>query len=115
MRRHARWWFPVALAVTACGESTPNSTPPVPAPAPGIRSVIILPNGMTIAVGDSIQFHATTDDGTVTGFDWSVDRTDLAGVDPTGLVKGLKAGSVQVRACGKPAGSVCGSVTLTVQ
>lgn len=119
-----RWWlFTVAAAAMACGESTPSAAPPgppppappPPAPPPGFVAVLIAPNGGTMTVGDSLQFRATTNSSTLTGFVWAVDRADLASVDSTGLARGLKAGTVMVRACGKPQGSICGSVTLTVR
>lgn len=108
-------WVPLSLlAVAGCTETTPASIPPVPPPAPGIALVSIEPTGRSIAVGESLQFQATTNVATITSWIWAVSSAEIASVDAAGLVRGLRAGTVYVRACGEQQPAVCGSATLTV-
>jgi hypothetical protein len=100
--------------LTGCSGSTPGSTPEPPPPAPGIIAISIDPNGRTIAVGESLQFHATSVVGTTTSFTWSVSAPTLASVDSNGLVHAKGTGTLYVQACSKEAPTACGNATLTI-
>lgn len=110
----ASWLLAGALAVLACGESTPATPPSLPH-GHVLLAISIEPSSPTIAVGDSVRFRATAIGETTPGFVWSVDRPDLVTVDTLGEAHGLKAGNVVIRACASSQGSVCGAVTLRVQ
>lgn len=98
----------------ACGDSAPLSVP-LPPPAPGILSILISPTGETIAAGDSILFHATTNIPGTTGFVWTVNSPSLAAVTARGWVRALNPGLVMVRACAEPTLSICGVASLTIR
>lgn len=99
------------LLLLGCTDYAPVPEPAAPPSVP--MGVSVAPNGRTIAIGDSLQFQASTNMGTIKHFMWTVSAT-VASVDSTGLVHALAVGAVEVRACGKEVPTVCGSVMLAV-
>jgi len=82
----------------------------------GIASIIVTPNPTSVVAGQTRQLTAAARDGsnaTVSGvtFTWSSAAPQTATVDQSGLVTGVGAGTVAIRAA---VGSVSGSSTVTV-
>src|SRR5579862_3663232 len=89
----------VVLAAVALGCSG-NSTGPN---AHGISDVFMMPDTLTVAVGDSgtVQAQAVTANGApVSGVSlfWSTSDSTIASVDQHGMVKALRLGAVNVDA-----------------
>jgi len=103
-------WF----AASACDGSS-TVTAPGPSPSIGVPSVSVAPTDQTIAVGDSLRFHANTNVSGGTGFAWSVSSPATASVTAAGWVRALTSGPVAVTACVVPTAAVCGYASLTVR
>jgi len=101
------------LLIPACTDTGPAPEPPPP-PTSILPTISISPTGQTIAVGDSLQFHAVTNVSGTTGFAWVVNAPALASVTSTGWLKALGPGMVMVRACVQPNVAVCGEAMLTI-
>jgi len=99
------------LAASAC-DSSPASAPP---PTMGVPFISVAPTGQTLAVGDSLLFHATTNGSGVAGFAWSVSSTATASINAGGWVRALSPGPVAVIACFVSTPSICGNASLTVR
>jgi uncharacterized protein YjdB len=67
---------------TGCSSSVVMTVNPIPGPVTGINQVCV---GMTTALSD-----------TSTGGTWSSDKPGTATVDPTGIVKGITAGTATI-------------------
>lgn len=111
-------WAGLVLGVAACGDDV-TVTPP-PEPTPGIRSVSVAPNGVTIQVGGSVTMTAAvvTDPG-ATGtptIAWSSSAPSVASVGATsGVVSGVAPGSAGITATATLGSSVAsGNATVTV-
>ena len=104
----------IAFAAWACDGSSP-ATAPGPPPSIGVPSVSVAPRDQSLAVGDSLLFHASTNVSAATGFVWSVGSTATASVTATGWVRALTPGPVAVTACVVPHTAICGMATLTVR
>lgn len=102
------------IAASACDGSSP-ATAPGPPPSIGVPSVSVAPTDQTIAVGDSLRFHTSTNVSGATGLVWSVSSTATASVTATGWVRALTPGPVAVTACVVPHTAICGMATLTVR
>lgn len=110
--RHIHWgeymsklnrilWSGLVLIGAACGDDVTVTPPPEP-PTPGVRSVSVAPDGANLPVGSTLQMTAavTLDPG-ATGaptITWSSSDNAKATVSATGLVTGVAAGSVGIRA-----------------
>jgi len=66
---------------------------------PSVR-VIVTPSSATLKVGESIQFHATTEGGTDTLYRWETSDSTVATVGLYGKVEALSVGSCRVTAKG---------------
>lgn len=98
-----------------CREAiAPLSPPP---PSPNVASVTIVPDGITIGVGDTVRFHASGGGSAseVVTFIWTVTAPALAQVDSAGLVQAIGAGILGVRACRKEQPNPCGGATVTIR
>ena len=98
-----------------CGGSGGGGAGIIDPPPAAVFSMMITPSSATVAVAASPQLAATPKD--VTGHalqrtvTWSSARTATATVDPTGLVFGLAAGTVQISATSEGQSA---SATITV-
>ena len=84
-----------AAALAACGGDDGGPTGPFPGP---VGSVIVAPASVTIAVGDTVRFHATEIDSTghfVLQFplSWGVTDQTVAQISDSGLVQALVPGT----------------------
>jgi len=98
----------VLLLTQACGDST---SAPVPT-----RVVVSPISTKMVALGESLQYSARLEDEkgkemTGTVFTWSTSDSQIATITPSGLLSGLKAGSVSVRASAE---GVTGSANLNI-
>ena len=98
-----RWAFPLLLLVfLGCGApQEPEPLPPPPSPGPNPLWVQVNPDGRTIHVGDTLTMSASVlvpqDFGSVS-VTWAVSDDEVATVSSEGIVTGLAAGSIGVRA-----------------
>lgn len=95
------WSGLVLVGVAACGDDVTVTPPPEPPPA-GVKSVTVAPDGANLAVGSTLQMTAAvTLDAGATGtptIAWSSSDNAKATVSATGLVTGVAAGDVGIRA-----------------
>lgn len=85
-------------SVIGCAESPAGPWLDSP-PPPGIATAVA-PDGATLAVDDSLQMTARVlapADWVSTGVAWSTSDSSIARVSTAGLVRGRRAGTVQVR------------------
>jgi len=107
------------LLLTSCGGDggTPAApTPPPPPPAPVVTQVEVTGSTTTLAPRQTVQLTATarTAAGQTVGnatMAWSSSAPAVATVDNAGLVTGVAAGTVEIRAV---TGTVTGRYALTV-
>ena len=101
----------VALAIGVAGcnlVDNPDPVPPPPPsmPCPSILSVTVAPDNIDLPVGDSVRMTVSARAGcapsadTVTSWAWEGSDPTIATVSATGLVIGLRAGTVAIRARG---------------
>jgi hypothetical protein len=88
------WLIVAAAALAACGGGDGGPSGPFPGP---LGSIIVAPPSATIAVGDTLRFHATEIDSTghfVLQFpiNWGVTDQTVAQISDSGLVQALAAG-----------------------
>lgn len=88
------------ITAAVAGKSGTASVRVVPVP---VRSVRVVPDSVTVQMGDSVQFAATPRDsagGPLTGrtIVWSTLDTTVATVSPTGLVRARAHGTARIRA-----------------
>jgi hypothetical protein len=97
----ARWFGLGVLALTAAACSTSTSSPTQPSSTPTVKSLSVSVAGFVL-IGTPVQATATAyrSDGTstTTGITFSSDATAVATVSTSGLVAGVSAGSVTIRA-----------------
>jgi hypothetical protein len=113
-------WTGLVLGIAACGDDVTVVQPPEP--TPGIRSVTVAPDGITLAINATAQMTAAvvTDPG-ATGtptIAWSTSSATVATVSATGLVTGKAAGSVGITATatlGTSTASGVATVNVTAQ
>ena len=103
-----------AVLLGACGGGAPTAPPPPPPPPPAASYSISL-EAATVAVGGTVPRTAIVRDGsgnvvsaTVT---WASSNESIATVTPAGLVAGIAAGSMTLRAT---ANGATGSTTIVV-
>jgi len=111
-------WSGLVLGIAACGDSVTVTQPPEP--VPGIRSVTVTPDGASLVIGATLQMIAavTADPGAATPtIAWTSSEPAKATVDPaSGLVKGVAAGAVAIKATatsGTSTGQGAASITVT--
>jgi hypothetical protein len=103
--------------LTACGDKV--TIPPVQTTPVGtvVHSVTVSPSAASINVGGTFTFAASVDadagvsNRTVT---WSSSDNTVATVTSAGVVTGVKAGTVSIKATSVADGSVSGAAALTV-
>jgi uncharacterized protein YjdB len=106
-----------AVTITATSEGKSGSaTVTVTSPPAAIASIVITPSSPRVDEGSTIQLTATAYDAgnnPITGvtFTWASSNTNRATVNSTGLVTGIRDGTVTITAS---AGGKTGSVTLRV-
>jgi uncharacterized protein YjdB len=106
-----------AATITATSEGKSGSaTVTVTSPPAAIASIVITPSSPRVDEGSTIQLTATAYDAgnnPITGvtFTWASSNTNRATVNSTGLVTGIRDGTVTITAS---AGGKTGSVTLRV-
>lgn len=98
----------VLLLTQGCGDSTSS---PVPS-----RLVVSPSPTHMVALGETLQYSARLEDKNgkeITGvmFTWSTSNPQIASISASGLVTGLKAGSVLIRAVAE---GIIGNATLTI-
>ncbi len=116
--RSLLWSGIVTFGIAACGDDvTVTQPPPPPTVVPGIRSVTVAPDGVSIQVGATVQMTAavTTDPGAAAPtIAWSSSDATKATVGATtGLVTGVAVGAVGIRATAT-SGTSTGSGVATV-
>lgn len=89
------WLIVAAAALAACGGDAGGPTGPFPGP---LAVIIVAPASATIAVGDTLRFHATELDSTghfVLQFpiNWGVTDQTVAQISDSGLVAALAPGT----------------------
>jgi hypothetical protein len=105
-----------ALCAAGCKSSTSAPAPTAPTGTPTILSLSASGN-LTLDVGDSQQLKAVAlmSDGSTqiltTAATWTSSNSAIATVDPTGIVKGVTAGTASISVVN---GGVSGAVTLVV-
>jgi hypothetical protein len=104
-----------STSVTAASEGR-TATVPVTVRLTPAANIVVTPNPASVAAGASVQLTATARDGAgnvIAGktFDWSSSNPGVAGVDPSGRVTGLAAGSATVTAA---ADNTSGSAVVNV-
>ena len=105
-----------SMIVTACGGGGGDGSPP---PGETLDSIVVSPDGETIATGGSIQFTATAyySDGSTEDITyyvaWESDNTSIATIDASGVATGAATGDVWIRA--SMDGVDSDYVTLTVR
>lgn len=123
MQRVVRSTLVGLLAVaglTACGDkvSTTNVTiTTTPPPIGTVHSVTVSPATVTVGVGATAQLAASVDaDASITDrtVKWSSSDNTVATVSTSGLVTGVKAGSVTIIASANAAPTVQGAAAVTV-
>jgi len=105
------WAAPAASTFGTCNDDGPTTPPPE------VDTVHVLPDGATIAVGNTQQFTASAVDSTGaavpgTTFAWTSLDPAIATVSSNGLATGMAAGSTSIVAAA-PNG-VADTVTITV-
>jgi hypothetical protein len=115
--RSLLWSGVVAAGVAACGDDV-TVQPPAPPPAATVHSISVAPNGVTVAIGTTVQMQAAVnaDAGVATTVSWSVSSpASVATINQTsGVLTAVGAGVVGVQACSTVVTSVCGNATLTI-
>lgn len=103
------------IGLTACGGGGSKNTPPPPPPT--LSSITVTSTGSTVVVGMTVQFKAegkysdgSTKDLT-SSVSWSSSDTNIATVSAAGLVTGVAAGNVNIKAA---SGTVSNQSALTV-
>ncbi|MGH7560166.1 MAG: Ig-like domain-containing protein, partial [Gemmatimonadales bacterium] len=101
----------VVAGVAACGDDVTIAPPPA-----GVNSVTVAPDGVTIAVGATLQMLAAVnaDSGVATTVTWSSSDNAKATVSATGLVTAVAPGAVAIRACSTVNAGVCGAATVNI-
>src|SRR5689334_3315935 len=103
--------------LTACGDKV-TIPPPVTTPqGTVVHSVTVSPSAASINVGGTFTFAASVDaDAGVTNrtVTWSSSDNSVATVSSAGVVTGVKAGTVSIKATSVADGSVSGAAALTV-
>ncbi|MEJ2184437.1 MAG: Ig-like domain-containing protein [Gemmatimonadota bacterium] len=107
--------MPGAVTITATSEGRSGTAAVTVVPVP-VASVEVSPDAMSIMVGETGQFAATTkaaDGSVLAGRDvaWTSSDTTVATVDSTGLVRALAAGTTLIAATAEGRSA---SATLTV-
>lgn len=106
----------VVLAGCGGGGSKSGSTNPPP-PTPTLSSIAVTGTAANVAVGATLQLKATgtysdsTTKDLTSSVTWSSSDTTIATVSASGLVTGVKAGPVSIKAT---SGSVNGSMAVTI-
>jgi FG-GAP-like repeat/Bacterial Ig-like domain (group 2) len=109
-------WFALVCSLgllASCGGG--SNTPPTP-PTPTLQSVSVSPSGASVVAGKTQQYSATGtySDGTMKALstvDWTTSDTTIATINSTGLLTGVKQGSVMVSA---KSGTISGSTSATI-
>lgn len=88
----------VGLGLAACGDKV-TVTQPV-TPTPGVTSVSVAPQNLTIAINQEVQYAASViaDAGVAVTVTWSSGNSAIATVDANGKVKGIAAGTTTITA-----------------
>ena len=97
----------VGLGLAACGDKVTVTQPPTP--VPGVTSVSVAPQNITIAINQQVQFAASViaDVGVATTVTWASGNPAIATVDAAGVVKAVKKGKTKITVtCGDKSASV---------
>lgn len=89
----------------------------LPAPSPiRVTGITLGPNNAAVTVGYRVQLKATVapDNATNKGIDWSSADETKATVNSSGLVSGVAAGTVAIKAVAKDGSGVNASINVTV-
>lgn len=89
-------WFLALVATSACAEPPVEPPPAPPNVGPAVVATIT-PDAPTIAVGDTLRFHATILEGQAARLIWVSSDTLKATFDSSGLLTALAAGVVPFR------------------
>jgi alpha-tubulin suppressor-like RCC1 family protein len=104
-----------ALLLNACGGGDSTAPPPPPPPPPPAVTYTITMAPATVAIGGSVPRTAAVKDGSGTvstpTLTWSSENPSVATVSAAGLVTGVTAGTVTLRAS---ANGATGSTIVTV-
>ena len=110
-----RFWLSIALLcslgfLASCGGG--SNTPPTPT----LQTVSVSPSGASVVAGKTQQYTATgsySDNSTkaLLTADWTTSDSSVATIDATGLLTGVKQGSVMVSA---KSGTITGSTSATI-
>jgi len=114
--RSLLWSGLVAAGVAACGDDV-TVAPPPPPPTPGVHSIAVAPNGVTVAVGSATQMQAAVnaDAGVATTVTWTINApASVATITSGGLLTAVGVGAVAVQACSTVNTAVCGNATITI-
>ena len=110
-----------AVLAVACGDSGPTSPPPTTTPPgsepAGVASVTIAASSPEVAVAGQLQLQATVRDGSDNDLagrqvTWASSDLAMASVDASGIVSGIKLGSVAVTATAE---GVSSEITIDVR
>ena len=108
----------LAVGLAACGDDVTvvDPPPPPPPPAPAVHSITVGPDGGSVTVGATLTMVAAVnaDAGVATTVTWSSSDNAKATVSAAGVVTGVAAGSVGIKACSTVNTSVCGVATVAV-
>ena len=104
----------VGLGLAACGDKV-TVTQPV-TPVPGVTSVTVAPQNLTIAINQQVQYAASViaDVGVATTVTWASGNAAIATVDANGLVKGISAGTTTITATSTADAGKKGIASVTV-
>ncbi len=114
MSHRSRLWIALSCCLgflASCGGG--GYTPP---PPPTLQSVSVSPSSASVVAGKTQQYSATGSysDGTTKGLatvDWTTSDPTVATINSTGLLTGVKQGSVIVSA---KSGTISGSTSATI-
>jgi hypothetical protein len=107
-------WIAMALCIgfmASCGGGGSSTPPP-----PTLQSVSVSPSGASVVAGKTQQYTATgvySDGSTkaLSSVDWTTSDSSVATINSTGLLTGVKQGSVMVSA---KSGTTSGSTSATI-
>jgi hypothetical protein len=112
----ARHVVGIVVLLSGCGSTSLDPLDDIPARrSRPVIAVAVRPDGIVLAVGDTVRMRATAVPPAEVRWDWLAGPGGLAAVDPTGLVRALAPGDVTVQACTELPDRVCGAAPLTIR